>query len=307
MESILITIIVIAYNSEKTILETLNSIENQTYKNFEIIICDDSSQDKTLEICKKWKEAIKEKIKNIKILNSSVNQGTVKNINKGIKVAKGEWIKLIAADDILLNSCIEDNLNYIKQNSKIKICFSKTKTFNLNSKDQGQEYPNIVNEKYMFLSVEEQYKKLRNGNFLPAPSSFINKDIFQKYGLFDERIPLIEDYPYWLKLTSKGEKLYYLPKVTVLYRIGEGISTSNTQIINNNFFVSYKKIYQYYLKENINFLLRWHYIVEIFSYNLVRKIFNNKKNKFSIFVLKLFKLLDLYVIIRKLKNEKIIN
>lgn len=300
----LISIIVVSYNSEKTILETLRSIEEQTYKNIEVIICDDFSKDKTVEICKKWKEKIEEKIKNIQILTSPRNEGIAKNINKGLKIVKGEWIKVIAADDILLDTCIEDNLNFVKQNSKIKICFSKTKTFNLILKNEGQEYPNIVNEKYMFLSAEEQYRRLKGGNFLPAPSSFINKEVFQKYGLFDERISMIEDYPYWLKLTSKGEKLYYFPKITVFYRIGEGISTSNTQIINNNFFISYKKIYQYYLKENINIFLRWHYIVEIFSYDLVRKVFNNKRDKFSTFVLKLFKLLDPYTIIRKLKNEK---
>lgn len=299
----LISIIVVSYNSEKTILETLKSIENQTYKNFEIIICDDSSQDKTLEICKKWKEVVKEKIKNIKILNSSVNQGIVKNINKGLKVAKGEWMKLIAADDILLNNCIEDNLNFIKQNSNIKVCFSKVRNFTLNPENQGEEYPNIFTEKYMFLKSEEQYEKLKEGNFLPAPSSFISKKIFNKYGLFDEKIPMIEDYPYWLKLTSSGEKLYYFPKITVLYRVGESISNSNAKIINNNFFNSYKKIYQFYLKDNISFLLKWHYIIKIFSYNLTIKIFRNKKNNFSILVLKLFKLLDLYVVMRKLRNE----
>lgn len=70
------SIVVITYNFEKIILECLESIKNQSYKNFEIIISDDGSKDKTIEICEKWKKE-NDKYFNIRILASKENQGVV--------------------------------------------------------------------------------------------------------------------------------------------------------------------------------------------------------------------------------------
>lgn len=300
MERMLITIIVISYNSEKTILETLESIEKQTYKNLEVIICDDLSEDKTLELCKKWRKFTKEKIRKIKILDSSTNQGVVKNINKGLKESNGKWIKLIAADDILLEDCIEKNLAFINKNKDVGICFSKIEKFNPTS-DQVLGFFPKKND-FFELTSKEQYKKLQKECFVPAPSSFIKKEIFKKYGYFDERIPMIEDWPYWLKITLAGEKLYYFDEVTVKYRIGESLSNNVNKLINYNFINSKFLIYKYYLKDKVNFFLRYHYSFEYISQKFLAKIFNNKRNRFSLFLFKYIKIFDFYPIYLNLKK-----
>lgn len=298
MENILVSVVVIAYNSEKTILETLDSIEKQTYKNFEVIICDDSSQDNTIKICTEWKT--KQRIKNVIILESTNNEGTVKNINKGLKKVNGKWIKLIAADDILVNDCIEKNLNFINKNKNINICFSKIEKFYPISDQIIGFLPKKNN--FFKLTPKEQYKKLQEECLVPAPSSFIKKDIFQKYGYFDERIPMIEDWPYWLKITSLGEKLYYFDEVTAKYRIGDTLSNNMTRLINYNYLNSKFLIYNYYLKNEVNFFLKYHYLFEYVSQMYLAKIFNNKRNKFSLIIFKYIKIFDFYFIYLKLKE-----
>lgn len=296
----LISILVVSYNSEKTILETLKSIEEQTYKNIEVIICDDSSRDRTVEICEAWKISVTEKIKNIEILNSSINQGIVKNINRGLKIARGEWIKLIAADDILIKDCIEKNLDFINKNKNVNIVFSKIEKFYLKSNQIVGFLPR-KNDFFKLIS-EEQHKQLQKECFVPAPSSFIKKEVFQKYGYFDERIPMIEDWPYWLKITLAGEKLYYFDEVTVKYRIGDTLSNNMTRLINYNFLNSKFLIYKYYLKNEVGFFLKYHYLFEYTSQMYLAKFFNNKRNKFSLITFKYINIFDFYFIYLKLKE-----
>ncbi|NME35812.1 MULTISPECIES: glycosyltransferase [Fusobacterium] len=296
-----VSIIVISYNSEKTILETLESIKKQNYKNFELIITDDCSTDKTYDIVKFWVKNNKSNFFKVKIIQTLKNGGPSINANNGLKIARGNWIKLIAADDILLPNCLEENIKFIKQNPNIRICFSKMelfgKTINL-----PQEKPENIQKFY--LPVKEQYESLKEGCFIPAPTSFIKREIFEKYGFFDEKIPMVEDWPYWLKITSLGEKIYFLNKVTVKYRISESLSNTQENFINLKNLNSKKLIYKYYLKENINFLLKWHYTLEFFTYNILITIFNNKKNKKTIFIKKWINLLDPYFIIKKIKSQR---
>ena len=96
----LVTIGVLAYNSAKTILETLDSIALQTYDNIELIICDDGSTDNTLVVVKTW---LKEHVSNFyrtEIVTVNQNTGTPANCNRLLKHSNGEWLKMIAADDL---------------------------------------------------------------------------------------------------------------------------------------------------------------------------------------------------------------
>ena len=289
MKNIEVSIVVISYNSEETILDTLKSIENQTYRNFEVIISDDYSSDKTLEKVYTWKKSVEKKIKNIKIIEASKNRGVTYNINKGLKLVKGKWIKIIAGDDILLDNCLEDNINFINLNNEIRILFSKLELFG-NEINKKKIIPRNI--KYFHLEPKKQYNKLKIENFIPAPSSFIKKDIFDEYGFFDERIPMIEDWPFWLKLTYNNEKMYLLDKTTVKYRIGESLSKLKKTILNEKAFSSKKLVYKYYLKDNCNFLLRWHYFLEFFILEFIFKLLKNRRSKLSDILVKVGKIID---------------
>lgn len=154
---------------------------------------------------------------------SRKNTGIPANCNRAVKAAKGEWIKLIAADDILLENCIEDNFEHVNSNSEIKILFSKIRLFNI--KDGEKNFIDTWGgSRRLFNSnAEEQLKNLLINDFVSlTPSSFILKKLIVDLNYFDEEFPLIEDYPFWLKCTRNGNKLYYMGKLTVLYRQHNG-------------------------------------------------------------------------------------
>ena len=101
MKNTLVSIGIITYNSEKTILETLNSAYNQTYKNIELIISDDFSHDNTVNICKEWISEHSSRFVNCFVLTSTQNTGTSANCNRLINYCSGEYLKILAGDDIL--------------------------------------------------------------------------------------------------------------------------------------------------------------------------------------------------------------
>lgn len=217
----LVSVVVLTYNSSKTVLETLNSIAAQTYKNIELIISDDCSKDDTLKKCKKWELKNKQRFTQIIIIRSNQNTGTAANGNRGANAANGEWLKFIAADDVLLPNCVHSNIDYILTREDVGLVFSKVVPFG----NRG-----IIKEKYrtlekgyscMKLNFKDFYILIRIGNFLPASSSFIKKRLFDSLCGFDESIPLLEDWPFWIKAAYNKEHFHFIPIETVKYRMEE--------------------------------------------------------------------------------------
>lgn len=222
----LISIVVLSYNSDNYILSTLESIKCQTYKKLELIITDDCSKDNTVQVVEKWLLLNKGVFSNIQFLKSPINTGVAANCNRGFKLAKGDYIKAIAGDDILYSDCIEQNVNYLLT-YKTDILFSKTTLFfeeNVNEEFRNnlvkiKEYTDINNEKvFSKLNVANQFKNLMYGCSVSAPSALIKRAVIEQLDWFNESIPT-EDYPLWLKATYNGFRISYLNKETVKYRI----------------------------------------------------------------------------------------
>jgi len=241
----LVTIAVIAYNSQKTISDTLNSIVCQTYnkKNIEVIISDDGSKDATVFIAEQWKEKNKELFHSIQITVHPRNRGVSANCDQAWRIANGGWIKTIAADDILIKNCIELNVNYILINKSINILFSNMIPFT----ELGNE--NIIkHDKSKFnCECEMQLKNILRECYLLAPTSFIKRDVLVDVGYCELRYPMIEDYPLWYKCLSKGYKMNYMDKATILYRKGDSLSQQGSRIGN----IGYLKSLYTFQKEKI--------------------------------------------------------
>ena len=110
----LVSIIVITYNSSKYVLETLESAKAQTYQNIELIVSDDCSTAIQWKSVREWIEK-QRTICSYGVNYRRKNTGIPANCNRGVKAAQGEWVKLIAGDDILYNNCIEANIEYAKK------------------------------------------------------------------------------------------------------------------------------------------------------------------------------------------------
>ena len=201
----LISIITAVYNGSATIGETIKSISAQTFTNFEYIIIDGGSTDGTLDILRKHNDEIDYWV-------SAPDNGIYDAFNKGIDLAKGDWLYFIGADDRLFD------------NSVLEKVFSK-------SIDSEFLYGNV------FLEEEEE---IVFGKFLPKnlymqnicqQAIFYNKRLFQRIGKFNLKYQLLADWDFNIKAFGlKSTKPYYLDTVVAVYSI-YGMSNNVCDIV----------------------------------------------------------------------------
>ncbi|MDL1914018.1 MAG: glycosyltransferase [Bergeyella sp.] len=272
----LVSVIVLTYNSQDYVIETLESIKSQTYNNVELIISDDGSGDKTVSVCRDWLCENKHRFADYKVITVENNSGIPANCNRGIEVANGTWIKIIAGDDLLTPDCIYRNLKYSTSDMTRKIVISEMYAF-----QDGTKPMRIVAHRKPSGDVfsthntpDDQNKYLvKTMYFGNSPSLFYSKEVFDKVK-FDESIPLMEDYPFAVLSTAAGFKFNYLPAVTVFYRVreGSGYFKNDNQIFGN----FYKTKFQFdkkYRHSDLDFI---RLNDEIFRYKL--KLFFDKND-----------------------------
>lgn len=282
------SIVVVTYNFEEIILECLSGIEKQTYKNFEVIISDDSSKDNTVEICEEWKEKVKDRIK-VTIIKSEKNEGVTKNINKGVKLATKEWVKIVAGDDILREDALENINSFINNNLEAKVIVSKTQLFYIKNEKRIDLEIEPKNKEIYTKSTREQFKRLLEGNFILAPTVILKNSLLKDMNYFDEKYKMVEDYPFWLKLLKNNIKFYFLDKIIIDYRQSSSSVSGKKEEeeVNPLMFEFENRIYEdIYLKEVKNPFKRWDKYIDIKSKEIILKN-NNKKNFFSKIIRKL--------------------
>lgn len=256
-ESPLVSIVVITYNSSKYVLETLESAKVQTYQNIELIVSDDCSTDNTLEICCKWIEENKTRFVRAEIIETNKNTGVSGNCNRGLMASKGEWVKLIAGDDLLVCDGLEEFVNYVLSNSEVKVVVSDLIFFGKN--ESFFEVDRSINS----YTLKQQLKSLLlldKGVPSLGPSCFYNREVLVKIGGYDTRYPLIEDYPLSLKILVSGIKIYALNKKCVRYRNhNESISTSPS--FSGNFIEMYTRCAIPVILRHKMYLIWYHFFV----------------------------------------------
>ena len=226
-----ISIITVCHNSEKTLIDTLNSVLSQSYSDIEHIIVDGMSSDKTHEIIKEYNHHDK------KIIIESDN-GIYDAMNKGINAATGEIITILNSDDIyqsrnVISEIVED-IKLDNNNHDIflgDVVFFKEKNFSFVRRFYSSKY----------------FKPwmLKIGLMPPHPSSFIKKKIYDENGLYDSNLKLAADFDIFLRfLLLKKIRYKYLSKIVVRMRMG-GASGKNL----SSYLLSSKEIL-YSLKKN---------------------------------------------------------
>jgi glycosyltransferase involved in cell wall biosynthesis len=253
MDGPLVSIIVITYNSGEYVLETLESAKAQTYRNIELIITDDCSTDNTLNIVGEWVSENRSEFVNVRVLASSFNSGIPSNCNRGLSGSTGEWVKIIAGDDLLLNDCIESNLSFVSERN-CHFVFSSLDEFNDSG---GDSYfsRSLTNRQNQFIKSKNQLKYfLRDPVFINSPSFFIRKNLFMLTGYYDERFKYIEDQPFIYKVLLSSIPVEFLNKVTVRYRIHKSNLSNGFNPILLEDFARVFEIYRNPLLSNCNLL-----------------------------------------------------
>lgn len=235
----LVSVVVVAYNSAAYLEECLESIKVQSYNEIELIVTDDCSKDNTVEIANKWIETNRQRFVSARVIETPKNTGVAGNCNRGLNAVSGDWAKFIAGDDLLADEhTIETYVKEIPQDQRIGSVFSDI--FQL--KDGEKKSVSCKNRDIMFgngITALNQYKILIKENFLPATSAFFYVPAIKDVGGYDETIPMCEDGVLWINLTKKGYLLYYMNKSLVVYRIhgsslsGQFHNSINVRILDN--------------------------------------------------------------------------
>lgn len=249
----LVSIIVITYNSAKFVLETLESARAQTYQNIELIISDDGSKDATVEICRDWLKENSDRFVHSQLITVEQNTGIPANCNRGVKAAGGEWIKLIAGDDILIENAVSTYIKFTTENNyKLITCdlkyFSGDKTLN-----------NYGNKKAVdhFFSLKTNDERLlyyaKYSPFLNSPGYFYHCSVIKKVNGYDEDYRVLEDNPFVYRVLQNEIKFCFLPQKLVLYRINIGSATGSGTMLNKDLEKCFKNYAVPVLSKNSHF------------------------------------------------------
>ncbi len=310
-ENPLVSIIVITYNSSKYVLETLESAKAQTYQNIELIVSDDCSTDNTVEICRNWIEQNKQRFVSTELITTPQNTGIPANCNRGVKAAQGEWVKLIAGDDLLEGKCVDSYIKFIKANDNIEILVSKYRSFYVSEFGERiwqKIYPSKKDIKFFNLSAENQYKRYLTNSFNIIPTIFINAKTLLKLKGFDEEFKFLEDFPFLLNSTRLGIKIFFSEEVTVLYRLHyDNIRAEGSKkMYSTKFFDSMFSFKRKYVYPNVPFykILYWQSEwLRSISYRIIVGRFSNRKTLLTVLIKRVFSLLDIRNNWRKLINK----
>ena len=217
-----ISIITPAYNSEKYIAETIQSVLSQTYSNWELIIVDDGSTDSTLEVVKEFAK----KESRIKyIYQENGKQGKARN--RAIKEAQGEYLAFLDADDVWKADKLEKQLNCLQEQS-VDLVFTQGWSF----QNRKEEVKNEINTPVGLQQNSELLIKQLYGYGLPILSVVVKKEAVLSVGCFEEdlRIQNAEDYQLWLKLCDAGFSFYGMKERLFYYRIHPNQVTAEDSI-----------------------------------------------------------------------------
>lgn len=209
MNKNMISVILPVYNGEKFLRESIESILNQTYENFEFIIINDGSTDGSLKIINDYAS----RDFRIKVI-SRENKGLVYSLNEGIDLAKGKYIARMDADDISLPKRFEMQYKYMEDYPDITILGTFIETFGEN------EEANIAIEQWFNdeLNDENMYIKTICGCPVPHPSVMMITD-FAKSEKYSSNYPAIEDYELWIRAITKGYKISNINEKLLKYRV----------------------------------------------------------------------------------------
>jgi glycosyltransferase involved in cell wall biosynthesis len=206
------------YNSEEYLSEAIESILRQTYGNFEFIIINDGSDDKSPDIIRQYQD------KRIVFIDRNYNKGLPYSLNEGIRVSKGKYIARMDADDVSLLSRLEEQFEYMEANSDIGVCGTWAESFGEKVKTRLMKYHSNHEELRVVLLFSVCFAH---------PTVMMRKEILDKYNLnYNLGYSNAQDYELWEKL-SHVTKMGNLQKNLLRYRVSPNSITATVDAEKN--------------------------------------------------------------------------
>lgn len=283
----LVSIIVCSYNHEKYISQCLDSIKSQSYTNIQLIVADDASKDDSVRIFENW---LKENDYHAEKNFNQKNIGFANTLNECIKLSKGEYIKIIAADDHLHPESIKYCISALEQlGEDYGMVF--TDFWAVDDNNQPTEFfLNYENKNFFNPDNSLKKKQLIKYNCIISPTVLMRKNVLLATGEYNP-LMLLEDHDRWLRI-NEIKKIHFIHKKLCYYRVlPTGVTnTRKAKMIEEDLYLRmkydkeglnrdeiYKSLLMRYLrKEQIPVFLRNEYL--IYPYRLKRLSFSLKYN-----------------------------
>ena len=250
-----VSVVMPCYNHEQYIEEAIESIQSQTYQNWELVVIDDCSTDNSVTIAKN----IAKKDARIRVIEHSYNKGTSNTLNDGIRIATGEYIAIQSADDISVAHRLEAQVSYFLEHPRTTSVSSYVLPVNDTKEvtEETKEYEAIFQR-----SNTSQAQTLHDffifSNFINNSSQMIPASVVSHIGYNRISLFQLHDYEYNIRLALAGE-IYVIPDVLLLYRVrndGQNVSLSNTKGMHCRQFVENYMVLDNYLEiDDVDFFL----------------------------------------------------
>lgn len=189
-----VSICIPSYNCGAFVGKTIQSVLDQTCQDFEIIVVDDCSTDNSELVIKRFKDS------RIRFFKNEKNLGMVRNTNKALKLAKGEFVGILHPDDYYAPKMVEAALDAFRKNPRVGLVYS--------SYGVVDEYNKIITRVKLcgsdkIIGSKQEFKKLAIRNYFPPSAVLVRKSCYDDVGTFDEEFPYPNDWNMWLRISLK--------------------------------------------------------------------------------------------------------
>ena len=206
-----ISIIMAAYNTEKTIEQAINSVLCQTYTNFELLVVNDCSTDRTAE----WVKSIAAKDSRVRLISNVKNNGVSYTRKHGLEEAKGDWIAILDSDDAWEPEKLEKQI-VLQRRTNADLLF--TGSAFMDSEGHPIDW-------CLHAPKEVTYRQLLKQNVLSNSSALVRKELYAKYYAIGDGMH--EDFAIWLSILKEGKKAYGVDEPLLIYRIAKSSKSGN--------------------------------------------------------------------------------
>jgi glycosyltransferase involved in cell wall biosynthesis len=207
----LVSIVTPSYNQGAFLEQTILSVLEQTYPTVEYFVMDGGSDDKSVDVIKKYADQIK-------FWESIQDRGQAHAINKGLQRAKGEILGWLNSDDVFLPGTVERIVNTFNQHPEIDVVYGRLERINANG--DLIPTPTLPKDQVTF------YRGLVIGEcVVNQPGSFWRRRIMNQVGLLNEGLKYALDYEYWIRMAISGAEFFRLPEVVAKFRLSEESKT----------------------------------------------------------------------------------
>ena len=236
-----VSIITPAYNAENFLPETIDSVLNQTFRDWELIVVDDCSTDRTFEIA----SAYAEKDPRVRVVRNEVNAGVAATRNHGLDVATGDYIAFVDSDDLWLPEKLEKQLRFMKEKG-VAFSYTAYQKYVTETKERG---------KVLRAPAKMTAKKILGNTAIGCLTVMVDRKT-----VGDFRMPLLphtEDNCTWQEILSRGYVGYGIPEVLSLYRISDRSMTSDKSRAAKQQWETYRKHYKFSIVKSAYYFTKY--------------------------------------------------